>query len=230
MPACRPRELPRDPHAPASFRAEHVSYGRFSVAVALPHARPLAERLRVESASAHRAVERRVDLDARLGSVEAYTELLAALHPFYRALETALRRTSGWDTLDPPIDLDARRRSHLLAADLRALGRARPLDVGFPCPPLAGLAGALGALYVLEGSTLGGALVARRAARTLDLTPGRGLRFFTAGGAERGERWRAFRRSLAYFAEGPGRSSHDDVVAGALATFAALDAWLEQAT
>ena len=187
----------------------------------------LPERLRHETAAEHRALEARVDLDARLASTDTYASLLAALHPFHRLLEDLQGGRRGWDLLDPPVDLVARRKTHLLAADLRALGR-RPAP-GLPAAPsLRGFAGALGALYVTEGSTLGGAIVARRVAAQLGLGRDDGTAFFTSYGAGRGERWLALRRSLESFSAAASPTECDDVVHGARATFLALDDWLER--
>jgi heme oxygenase (biliverdin-IX-beta and delta-forming) len=188
----------------------------------------MAQRLRQETAASHRALEARVDIEARLRSIDAYAALLGALHPFYQMLEELLARCDGWERLEPPVDLRVRRKAHLLADDLRALGN-QPAP-GEPVPPrLRGLAGALGALYVVEGATLGGAIVARRAAAELGLRSDHGLAFFTSYGTRRAQQWKAFHCSLADFAEPALPADRDDVVRGARATFAAMDSWLEQA-
>jgi heme oxygenase len=56
-------------------------------------------------------------------------------------------------------DWQARRRSHLLRQDLQAI--AAPLPNAEPVPALHGTAEVLGAVYVLEGSRLGGAMLKR---------------------------------------------------------------------
>jgi heme oxygenase len=74
------------------------------------------------------------------------------------------------------------RRAHLPAADLAELGIAHnPLDAP---PTFASPAAVAGAAYVLEGSRLGGALLARR------LAPGLPRRFLSAGLPAGG--WRTF--------------------------------------
>lgn len=190
----------------------------------------LTARLRDETAAAHQALEQEVDLDRRLRSVESYADLLAALHPFHRALEAEWSRRSGWAELQPPVDLFARRRAALLAEDLQALDRpVPPRSVRPPLPELPGLPGALGSLYVSEGSTLGGAYVARRATAQLGLTADRGLAFFTGAGPLRGERWKALRRTLTCFGDAAPPADVDRLVRAAHDTFAALTAWLRRA-
>jgi heme oxygenase len=69
-------------------------------------------------------------------------------------------------------DWPARRRSHLLREDLAALGA--PLPSPEAIEPIGGTAEILGALYVLEGSRLGGAMLKR------SVPPGLPLAFLSA--------------------------------------------------
>jgi heme oxygenase len=55
-------------------------------------------------------------------------------------------------------------------------------------------AAAVGAQYVLEGSSLGGQFLSRQLFDRLQLTPERGGAYFAAYGAATGRRWQAFRR------------------------------------
>jgi heme oxygenase len=84
-------------------------------------------------------------------------------------METALE-AAGVGALLP--DWSERRRGHLLAADLAELG-VEPPEAIAP-PGLASEASLWGALYVLEGSRLGGALLKR------SLAPGAPCRFLDA--------------------------------------------------
>ncbi len=100
-----------------------------------------------------------------------------------------------------------RRRAPMLAADLTALGEIMPDPLPFALP--AGRAAALGALYVLEGSRLGGVLLARRVPATLPSA-------YLAAKHERGE-WRAL---LAAIDADIGEVAAAEAVAGAHAAFA----------
>jgi heme oxygenase (biliverdin-IX-beta and delta-forming) len=84
-----------------------------------------------------------------------YRRFLAAQAGPFLAVEAALDR-SGLEGAVP--DWPARRRSALLRADLEDLGLAIVAD---PLPQLDETASQLGALYVLEGSRLGGAVLKR---------------------------------------------------------------------
>ncbi len=91
-----------------------------------------------------------------------YRDLLARLHGFHATWEHAI----GAQLLDETF-LAPRRRLALLAADLDHLGLAPAAVAALPQPGavrLDGPAAAMGALYVLEGSTLGGQLIGRHIA------------------------------------------------------------------
>jgi heme oxygenase len=149
----------------------------------------------------------------------AYAALLARKLGFHAALEA---RLAAAPSLAPHgINLVARQRTHLLRADLAWLG-AEPACIMAPVPTFATAAAALGAVYVAEGSTLGG----RHLARALDpiLPPGLdGRRFLLGHGERHGEMWRAC--CIAIERCGTTPAALAEMVDGALATFAAFEAW-----
>jgi heme oxygenase len=85
-----------------------------------------------------------------------YGRFLQAQAAAFLPVEAAVDAAGGPELLR---DWPERRRSGLLVRDLAALGLAVPAPA--PAPPLACKAAALGAIYVLEGSRLGGALLRR---------------------------------------------------------------------
>lgn len=111
--------------------------------------------LRVATRAAHDRVDSRLsgfDLGDRADYTRFLTIQAAAFFPIEQALDQA-----GMETIVP--DWQARRRSHLLQADLEALDIAVP-NLMTP-PPFADSNDRLGGLYVLEGSRLGGAMLSR---------------------------------------------------------------------
>lgn len=153
----------------------------------------LHERLRTATAQLHRATEAAFDADDRLASMAGYVDLLDRLWSLHAGVEDALRdhRSSL-----PGLELEALRRSPLLAVDIETLaGRS-------PRLPRAGLTyaspgAALGGIYVVEGSILGGRVLMRRAERSLGVTATQGGRFLAGDGAATGSRWRVFLAALA---------------------------------
>lgn len=184
-------------------------------------------RLKRETQAEHAAIEQRVDLPRRMSSADAYGRLLARFWGFYAPIEDRLAARPEWDRCG--IDLRPRLKAPVLARDLRALGWPAGVLAALPrcrdLPPLDSFARALGCLYVLEGATLGGQLIAREARRSLGLSAERGCAFFLSYGESVGPMWRAFRGLLAQAA-----AEADDaaIVCGARATFAAFDRWLAQ--
>lgn len=145
------------------------------------------QRLREATRAEHQRLEDGLDILGRLARPDGRRDVVARFHDFHAALEAA---AAPWLADLPDLDFEARRRTPLLRRDLAALGvdldPARPRDV--PAP--ASIAEALGLLYVLEGSALGGRVI-RRAVEAAggDLT---GLSHVDPYGERIGERWRSF--------------------------------------
>ena len=121
--------------------------------------------------------------------------------------------------------LDPRRRMYLLQADLAALGlsaRAVAMLPTCPAPVLRNAVEALGSLYVMEGSTLGGRVIERNVERCLGLNARHGCTYFAGYGARTGAMWRSF---LTRLDQAPAADA-EQVADGATATFERLAWWL----
>jgi heme oxygenase len=161
------------------------------------------------------AIERRVRDRA------AYVELLKGFYGFYVPVEvklcafTQVFRDSG-------LDLTARMKSAKLKSDLWALGEhtleyfdnemALSIDT-FPR--------AVGCLYVLEGSTLGGRVIQRHIKAALGLDADSGAAFFSGYGFQTGAMWQSFLRFLSALPFG--QEEIAAAVAAARDTFEALE-------
>ncbi|MBV8915332.1 MAG: biliverdin-producing heme oxygenase [Acetobacteraceae bacterium] len=145
-----------------------------------------------------------------------YVALLSHLFGFHAPMEEAVADALG-HTLDP----HAWQRVHLLRADLATLGVHDPDPLPRVEPPFFGKPGALGVLYVIEGSTLGGRQLARQLNPLLD---GTASRRFLLGGNEPGHlRWRTLCAMLDRV--GADQACLDGMVAGAIGTFATFERW-----
>lgn len=115
-------------------------------------------RLRAATAPAHERVDRAYsgfDLAIRDDYVRFLQGQGHALLPLEQALGEGIAP-------DLDIEWEQRRRGPALLADLDALGAAREVTSGFePIEPLIAPASALGTIYVLEGSRLGGVILER---------------------------------------------------------------------
>ncbi len=182
------------------------------------------ERLRSETREHHERAERVVPLLSPALTKDAYRRYLLALLGLYRPLEERLAAAglSG-------IDLAARRKSAWIERDLRALGvEERVIQAAPTCddlPALDSVDRAWGCLYVLEGATLGGQILARHVRGREGLEDA--CAFLTAYGERTGERWTELRAALsAHAARG---ADEDAIVAGAKATFDAFERWIRRA-
>jgi heme oxygenase len=147
-------------------------------------------------------------------ALPAYRALLARLYGFYEPFERAL------DT--DPI------RTRWLAADLAWLGIEAPalarIQTCAEIPPYPCRTSRLGALYVVEGSALGGRQLSRGLERLLGQGSADGRRFLVGRDADTGAAWRDFvERLIAADAEMSGRTT---LIAAATATFAVFETWL----
>ena len=181
-------------------------------------------RLRSETRALHASTERRVAPAERLRDVGAYARLLAALYPLYASIEDRLEPFGAdWLELEPPLDVALRRRAHLLVTDLASLGLDEPWRIGAAAPAIESFAQAFGALYVLEGSRLGGRVLARQVSAAVGAPASQAQRFLRGEGTEVGRLWTELRTALAGFAAGSDAGTRDDVIVGALETFRCFD-------
>ena len=146
--------------------------------------------LRSGTREAHDRLETGLDVLERCRTPDAYAALLQSFRSLYAPLEQALARSSATPAVVP--DFQRRRKTGWLDEDLAALGAPLPADR--PVPALDSAEDVAGACYVMEGATLGGALVVRALEHSADVPPPH--RFFASYGDERGAMWAAFRRSL----------------------------------
>jgi heme oxygenase len=185
------------------------------------------DRLRAATRAHHARLEHRLGILDHLREPGRYRSLLAGFLGFYEPAEALLAR---WLSPLPALRFDARRKTHLLAADLRRLGTSKAELAAIPrhsgLAPLQSEAEALGFGYVLEGATLGGQVISRHAAaHGLDAA---GLSFFRSYGAEVGPMWRRFCEILEMHCHGA--EAQAGAVFGALQAFEHLEAWILQRT
>ncbi|WNG41861.1 biliverdin-producing heme oxygenase [Archangium violaceum] len=190
--------------------------------------RTLLQTLKAETRPHHERAERVVRLMSPDLTLSGYRRHLEALYGLHAPLEAALaERLEGFAS---ELRLAERWKLPWLAEDLRALGHdeaslARLPQLADP-PSLPGGPEALGALYVLEGSTLGGQLILRHLTRHFEgVSVGRFV-YFRAYGEAVGPMWKAFGEALLRLCPDPALAPR--VVRGAQDTFDAFEAWLRE--
>lgn len=148
---------------------------------------PLAT-LRAGTHAQHEALEGSGWLDRAVADREAYGDHLLRVAAFVRDAERALAPFDD-ALVSHGFTPAERRKSPRLGEELRALGLdARVQDGAASFPVLSDFSAAVGCLYVLEGSTLGGVLIARVIRERLDWESA----FYGGYGRRTAEMWRAF--------------------------------------
>ena len=183
----------------------------------------LLERLKIETRPAHDGIERAVDIESRLLTHASYQALLARFYGFHATWEPLAEAA-----IADPAFFRARRKTQHLVSDLTALGMGADdiarLPVCRSLMPMPDPAAAYGAMYVVEGSTLGGAIIARLVECRLGLTSDTGCRYFRSYGSAVGSMWRNFGARLQAFSS---PDVDDAIVASANRTFALMQDWLQ---
>jgi heme oxygenase len=180
---------------------------------------PAHAELRAATRALHDRVEAVVGLPERATTVAEYRAALERFWGFHAPLEAALA-DRDWRGFD----FEARRRACAAAADLATLGGGDLRDLpqwraGRPSTE----AEALGVLYVLEGSTLGGSVIRRGLDAQLGPQVAGATRFFDGRGRAGGRLWREFLTVMDQRVRTP--EERAAAVQGAQATFQAMIDW-----
>lgn len=149
----------------------------------------VVDRLRQETAALHKSVESRVDLLSSALGPQRYIRILQAFHAFFVPCGVALEKNCP----DAYANLRGiQQRTDRLRADLSALDAAPDADLDARCsiPAVTDAGHWLGALYVIEGSALGGQIISRHLEKHFGWKEGRGYSFFRGYAAQTGERWK----------------------------------------
>jgi heme oxygenase (biliverdin-IX-beta and delta-forming) len=182
----------------------------------------LLQHLKSETAEAHDRIEEAFDLEAITGSIPAYRDLLGRLYGFHAVWEPLAEVALG----DPEF-FRQRRKVALLETDLRDLGMGTDgiarLALCDPTVTMRTPAEAWGSMYVVEGATLGGVVIARHVERRLGLSRHNGCLYFRCYGADVRPMWISFGSRLLARC---GSADQDAVVAAARRTFETLHIWL----
>lgn len=185
-------------------------------------------QLKQHTAESHASLEQGMAVFDRVKTKSDYRALLQKFFTLYEPLEKRLAGAADWVALG--WDFPAEMKTPLLRADLQALGANDGELAAWPratvLPALDEPGAAVGSLYVLEGSTLGGQMISRRFAAELGITPGAGGEFFNGYGADTGTHWRKFGQWAEIQSEQHPENFEAGAVRGARETFNCFAQWL----
>jgi heme oxygenase len=186
---------------------------------------PLSTEIRARTAALHSQVEVALGLPGAIRTRHDYGAWLGRFLGLYAPLEHVLAAFPDWNSRN--LALPSPSHSERLVSDLAALG-VDPADLpradSTLLPEMPTFAHALGVLYVLEGSTLGGRLILRDVQARLGTAIDGATGFLGGRGEMAGAMWRGFRAALDSFGnECP--ELRAEVVASAQCGFGAILDW-----
>jgi heme oxygenase len=155
----------------------------------------LTEKIKACTLSTHQALEKQLVQKIRvLKDMDDYRALLQVFYRYFGGLEALI---APFITTAELPDYQQRRKAEHIAADLRQLGATLPAIAGAAELPLINTtAGALGALYVMEGSTLGGQIIVKMLRKQLGAEMFFPASFFNGYGPQTAQRWAGFQTAL----------------------------------
>lgn len=181
----------------------------------------LSDKLKEETKNNHHQLEKvLVGKLKAIRSADEYAALIKLFYGYFGGLETKIE--SVIDTTHLPDSAD-RRKTHALANDLTFLGAGVPARAeGDALPVINNHLQAIGALYVIEGSTLGGKIISKMMQQQLGMD-GQGLSFFLGYGDRSTQMWDTFKEMLDGQAQNPEQEAV--VIAAANETFLKFGEW-----
>ena len=149
--------------------------------------------LREGSVSFHRRLDALPQMMRLLSpqlSIDQYLACLRGLQQAHVPLEQAVEAYLA--SHSQPFDFAPRRKAALIGRDIAFYSpNEDPSPRSYPAsPPINDPASLVGALYVIEGATLGGRMIAARLAKSIHARPAAGADFFNVYGDQVDLRWR----------------------------------------
>ncbi|RYG00257.1 MAG: biliverdin-producing heme oxygenase [Chitinophagaceae bacterium] len=177
-----------------------------------------SEELKKNTAVAHLELERKmIPLLKQISSKEDYVELLDFLYGYYQPLESKIKpfvTGINFHQHTPNIEKD------IIELEPTHIFSGR---VAEDVPDFNSAEKALGALYVLEGSTLGGQIISKMLAKQITGSSVNSFSFYNPYGDETHQKWSEFKKLLDanYSAE-----QRELITQGANETFSTLHKWM----
>jgi heme oxygenase len=183
----------------------------------------LSDELKTRTLTPHQELEKVLITRMRaMVSINDYIRLLQHFYSYFSSVEDHLNLYIGSTELP---DYPQRRKSASLARDITTLGGVLSEKThATMLPEIKNHLQAFGALYVIEGSTLGGLIITQMIRKQLGLNQ-KGLSFFQSYGEHSTTMWDTFKLTLNQQADTI--ADADTIIAAAAATFRQFKVLLE---
>lgn len=178
--------------------------------------------LRTRTMPAHKQLEA-IPLSARIVSPDVTKEEYGKYLEHMYAVNRDVEQNVYPKLKNVVADVDNRNKAHQIEADLKAINYNQPLPAANPITagkPEMSEAFALGVMYVIEGSTLGGRVILKNIGPALQLTEENGASYFGGYGANTGRYWESFMQVLTNYPDS--QEAEQEVIAGADFAFSAI--------
>ena len=155
----------------------------------------LSEELKLNTKQQHQLLEKKMVAQMKsITTTNEYAKLLSLFYSFFGGLEAAIDKYLDSSLLP---DYPLRRKSAALALDLNNLSNPLPV-IAFKndLPEIKDHLQSIGALYVMEGSTLGGRIISKMMLQQLNLVEMDSLTFFNGYGEQTMSMWQIFKQSI----------------------------------
>lgn len=151
----------------------------------------LNEQLRDSTQPSHQALEKKmVSVIRKIRTTQDYVRFLKLMYGYYSALEKRVQEYLS------ELEMENRRKAERLLEDIRYFESVDTPTLCKELPPIRSYAEALGALYVLEGSTHGGRIIAQMIEAQAGINGPSGFSFFYSYGEENSKMWEEFKAFL----------------------------------
>jgi len=182
----------------------------------------LIEKLREATQHRHKELDEAImPYLKNIRFINDYVQLLIAFYGFFKPV---------YDKIDSHLilsflpDYNTRRKPDSILQNLASLHRYEIIEnIAGQIPAISNNASAFGALYVMEGSTLGGLMIKKMLSDTLSLSDAQ-LSFFAGYGKQTRERWNYFVQALNGFTANP--AEEQAAITSANDTFLHFKNWL----
>jgi heme oxygenase (biliverdin-IX-beta and delta-forming) len=187
------------------------------------------QQLRSKTANSHQLIEQNSMSQALMSqdvTMSQYADYLKSMYGFVYGFEKMVFPLLKSHEL---LQIEGRRKAHFIQDDLALLNHsaAQPYvdDELFKTHYQTALA-ALGGMYVLEGSTLGGQIINRHLSKVLGDSVAGKTTYLTAYAGQTGSMWKIFLQLLCE--EGAISGNEDEIIDSAVNTFSLLNNCLSQ--
>lgn len=185
----------------------------------------IIQKLRDATKSAHKNLDEHLyPVIKNIHTAEDYVFLLKVFYAFFKPVYNSIENLLGTQQLP---DIESRRKPYWLLDDLQTMGINQS---GYhSCnniPSITSAAQAWGALYVLEGSSMGGTVITRVIKAGLAWQDETAFTFFKAYEERNAEKWQRF---LSYLEDDKDNNEHtDELINAGMETFELFHNWIIQ--